>query len=131
MPTDLRNPRHFPPFSACPDENDMDLDYYHSVGGYMYHPTRHWCLLAEITHVVHFLRLRLLVKDHSGGTFPVAFYLEDGTPDLSKYRVGDTVAILYAHQHGFLDMTVGIRQEESSACQVSIKAIESWACAEL
>jgi len=45
--------------------------------------------------------------------------------------VGDTVAILYAHQHGFLDMTVGIRQEESSTCQVSIKAIESWACAEL
>ena len=102
----------------------MDLDYYHSADGYMYHPTRHWCLLAEITDVGFFFRLRLLVRDCSGEQFPIAFHLEDGTPDVHQYRVGHTVAILYAHQHGFLDMTTGIRQEESSTCQVSIKATE-------
>lgn len=91
----------------------------------MYHPTRHWCLLAEITDIENFFRLRLLVKDHRGGAFPITFYLRDGAPDVRQYRVGQTVAILYAHRHGFLDMTIGIRQEESSTCKVSVKAIES------
>ncbi len=120
-PTDLRNTYHFPSFNACPEFEDMDFNYYHTLGGDFYRPNRHWCLLAEITQVENFIRLRLLVKDRGGSTFPIAFYLNGQGPDPSQFKLGHTVAILYAHRHGFLDTTVGIRQEERSTFQVSPK----------
>ena len=118
LPANLRNARHFPTFDACPNEDVLDFDYYRSTGGSMFHPSRHWCLLAEIVEVMYFFRLRLTVKDRSGKTFPVAFYLEDDSTAPIQCRVGDTIAILYANQHGFLDMTVGIRQEEMCTVKV-------------
>jgi hypothetical protein len=38
--------------------------------------------------------------------------------DLNRFQKGRTVAILYAEQHGFLDLTVGIRQESTSTIEV-------------
>ncbi len=93
----------------------MDLDYYTTN----YSPGRHWCLFGEITDVESFLRLRLIVRDRLGKDFVVAFYPDHGEDvDSKRYQKGYTVAILYAHQHGFLDQTMGIRQEDLDTIQV-------------
>ena len=63
--------------------------------------------------------MRLMVRDRRGVAAPVAFYADDrGAEFTHQARSGFTVAILYAHQHGFLDMTVGVRLEENSVCKV-------------
>jgi hypothetical protein len=113
--------RYFPTFDECPDENYPDVDFYSLKYGHLLVPTRHWCLLAEITDVEYFFRLRLWTKDRSGKEFPISFYIEDNDRvlDLDRFQKGRTVAILYAEQHGFLDMTVGIRQESTSTIEVS------------
>ncbi|KAF2137797.1 uncharacterized protein K452DRAFT_98503 [Aplosporella prunicola CBS 121167] len=120
MFADLRNDLFFPDFSSCPDENDISLDFYTSSDGFRWIPKHHWCLLGEIVDVTYFLRLRLLVRDRSGLEVPVAFYPDAQDPllDYGSFRKGHTLAILYAHQHGFLDLSVGIRQETMSAVRV-------------
>jgi hypothetical protein len=112
--------RYFPTFDECPDENYPDIDYYTLKNGYILTPTRHWCLLAEIIEVDYFFRLRLWVKDRSGKEFPLSFHIEDDTRwlDMSRFQKGRTVAIMYAEQHSFLDMTIGIRQETTSTIEV-------------
>lgn len=77
MFADLRDDLLFPDFSNCPHENDIPLDFYTSTDGFMWMPKHHWCILAEITEVFYFLRLRLLVRDRSGSEVPVAFYPKD------------------------------------------------------
>jgi hypothetical protein len=118
---DLRDSRIFPDFKTCPQENEMDLDFYTFQHGYMLVPKRHWCLLAEIVDVGYFIRLRLIVKDKSGHEFPVAFYTDDkmGGFDVALLKKGHTIMILYAHQHYFLDFTIGIRVEEFGSTKVS------------
>jgi hypothetical protein len=63
-----------------------------------YRPRKHWCFLAEIIDVEKFLRLRLIVKDKSGRTVPIAFYTDDRGLELdpSYAQEGFIVAILYA-----------------------------------
>lgn len=115
LTVDLRDQRAFPSFDACPDENDIDLDYYDTDD----RPDRHWCLFGEITAVESFLRLRLIVRDKLGKEFVVAFYPDRGEDvGLEQYQKGHTVAILYPHQHQFLDRTTGIRQENLNTVQV-------------
>lgn len=111
----------FPNFISCPIEDGIDLQYYRTEDGSYFRPSRHWCLFAEIGHVDYFMRLRLRVRDRSGHEFPVAFYpegLEKPTPE--HYKIGHTIAILYPHQHYFLDMTTGIRQEDTQSIQVTL-----------
>jgi hypothetical protein len=112
--------RYFPTFDKCPNENYPDTEFYTLKSGYILVPTRHWCLLAEITDVDCFLRMRLWVKDRSGKEFPISFYIENDERsfDFNRFKKGKTVAILYAEQHGFLDLTVGIRQESTSTIEV-------------
>ena len=118
----LRDERIFPTFTLCPDENDIAFDFYTPIV-HILRPKRHWCLLAEITDVEHFIRMRLVTKDKSGEEFPIAFYLDEGGAglDWTRFQVGRTIAILYPHQHGFLDLTVGIRQEAASCVKVSVQ----------
>ncbi|KAG8528324.1 uncharacterized protein KY384_007242 [Bacidia gigantensis] len=109
----------FPDFQSCPDEYTIDFQHYKTSDGSNFTPSRHWCLLAEIAQVEFFVRLRLTLRDKSGHHFPLAFYGEDTeNVNPADYRVGYTVAILYPQQHGFLDMTVGIRQEYMKSIQV-------------
>ena len=116
----LQDPLAFPGFLSCPAEEDIDLQYYSSGDGYYFKPSRHWCLLAEIVDAVHFLRLRLNVRDRLGHVFPINFHLEGSEePKVEQYITGHTIAILYPHQHGFLDMSTGIRQESMQSIQVS------------
>jgi len=119
----LRDERIFPTFTLCPDENDIAFDFYTPVN-HVLRPNRHWCLLAEITNVEYFIRIRIITRDKSGEEFPIAFYLDDDAElDRSRFQVGRTVAILYPHQHGFLDMTTGIRQEEAGCVKVSVQLL--------
>lgn len=116
---DFRNDRAFPPFWSLPEENSISLDFYTSPDGFNYFPERHWCFLAEVVSVEDFLRLRLIVRDKSGATVPIAFYTDGrGTEFADKVQPGNTVAILYAIQHGFLDFTTGIRLEDCSGIKV-------------
>lgn len=82
---------------------------------------KHWAFLGEITHIEAAWRVRLIVKDKTGLQLPIAFYTETRGREIgaSMLRVGYTVAILYASQHGFLDGTVGIRHEDPGRLQVS------------
>ena len=98
----LPNLMAFPGFSFCPRDDDINLDYYASENGYYFRPSRHWCLLAEVTHKMTLMRLRLQARDRDGREFPVAFHLEDGGQAPSEqFQIGHTIAILYAHKQFF------------------------------
>ncbi|KAL6858133.1 hypothetical protein ACO1O0_005586 [Amphichorda felina] len=101
--------------------NDIDLEYFESADGFTYAPRKHWCFLTEVLNVEYLMRLRLNVKGRDGRETPVFFYTEDrGRSLLDSLHVqeGFTVAILYAEKHGFLDMTAGIRQEDSKSIKI-------------
>jgi hypothetical protein len=109
-----------PALDGLPEENDVSLEFYESADGFSYRPRKHWCFLAEIIDDKKFLRLRLIVKDKSGRTVPITFYTDDRGLELdpSYAQEGFTVAILYAEQHGFLDLSVGIRHEDPTVMKV-------------
>lgn len=110
----------FVTFEELPHENDINLDFYRTSDGWFYSPRRHWCLLAEIVRVDTFLRLRLNVRDRNGAQFQIAIHTEGRGTEYSQHLLipGNTFAILYAHRHAFLDLTMGIRQEEKQTLQV-------------
>lgn len=118
---DLRDQEAFPAFSSLPMEHDIDLKFFVSPDGFSYHPRRHWCLLAEIVEVEHIFRVRLLAKDRAGHVIPIAFYTDGSGREVpsSQLRKGYTVAILYAEQHGFLDLSNGVRHEDAKFLKVS------------
>lgn len=119
---DLRNEAMFPCFTDLPGENDLDLDYLESTDGFMYRPRKHWCFLAEIFDIEDFIRLRLIVKDKTGYKTLVAFHTDGRGNELdpSCVQKGYTVAVLYGEQHGFLDMSVGIRHETPASLRVNL-----------
>ncbi|CAI0646954.1 unnamed protein product [Colletotrichum noveboracense] len=105
----------FPEF----EKPDLDQD----VAGTPFYdePGDRWCLLAEITDVSPMLRVRLVVRDREGESLVIAFYPDnDATEvlDTSKLKVGHTIALLYPHQHYFLDRTQGVRVEDVSTYRV-------------
>jgi hypothetical protein len=112
-----------------PTDSDVDLDlrYYEdpfeACGGVI-NPTKHWCLLVEIVAVVPYLRPMWTVKDKSGHTFPLVFYLDTGKElpkSFSKYaRPGNTISIMYAEQRDFVDGQCGLRVEDPSYVKVSL-----------
>ena len=120
--TSLRGSGTFPTFAELPDENDIDPAFYGTVDGYTYTPRKHWCFLAEIVGVENFIRVKLLVRDRSGSRVPVTFYTDGrGSEFAPQLQQGHTIAIMYALQHGFLDMSVGIRLEECSGVKVGLR----------
>ncbi|KAG1874336.1 hypothetical protein F4604DRAFT_2009686 [Suillus subluteus] len=95
----LRNNVNFPAFSDLPYENGVDPTYY-VQGPYSFSPRQHWCFLGEIV-------------------VTIGLYTDDrGRPLVPQIKEGHTVAVLYGEQHGFLDMTVGIRVEEASIIRI-------------
>jgi len=85
-------------------------------------------VLAEIIDVEKFLRLRL-IKDRSGRTALIASYTEDRGLELDPpyAREGFITAILYAEQHGFLDLSVGIQHKDPTAMKVKSLEPRSFA----
>jgi hypothetical protein len=124
----------FSTFDELPHDDDVDLRFHYSSNEFYYSPRRHWCLLAEILSVETLLRLRLMVRDKNGVQFQIAVHTDDRGSEVSSNLLppGYIVAIMYAHQHRFLDFTEGIRQEEKQTLRVcartvrkSFKAVES------
>jgi hypothetical protein len=119
----LRNDKLFPSFDNCPDENDIDLDYYNQGNDGVFYPSRHWCLVGEITEVSFFIRPRLILKDKAGAEIILSFYLDNEeamTLDHDRLKQGHTVAVMYPQRHCFLDMSVGLRIEVANTVEVSI-----------
>eukprot|EP00397_Hematodinium_sp_SG-2012_P057228 GEMP01071326.1.p1 GENE.GEMP01071326.1~~GEMP01071326.1.p1 ORF type:complete len:251 (+),score=45.52 GEMP01071326.1:83-835(+) len=122
----LRNHAVFPPFSMMSDERDPDFRFFNAsiYKNDVLHlgTTRHWCFLGEITHMLTLGRLRLFTRTKFGEEVGVHFHLDSAQlPWLrclaglmippENISVGNTLAILYAERHQFLDGSVGIRQE--------------------
>ncbi|KAH9169886.1 hypothetical protein EDB89DRAFT_1854028 [Lactarius sanguifluus] len=128
--TNLRDEKAFPSFRECPYEDDIPYAYYREREEGVYAPIRHWCYLGEITESVVFTRLCLTVKDKRGDNVTTSFYLDSHqhrgafttfTPGMSNFppltNKGNTIAILYAQQHGFADGSVGFRIEDADCVQ--------------
>lgn len=94
---DFRDSQWFPLFTELPEDDSIDLNFYDSIDGFTFRPTKHWCFLAEIEDVEQFLRLRLVVRDKSGHTIPLAFHTEERGAEFASttLRPGHTVAVLY------------------------------------
>jgi hypothetical protein len=116
----FRNEESFPTFAGLPGDNDINLAFYNTTDGYHYTPRKHWCFLAEITDIEQFLRVKLTVRDKAGATVPVAFHTDGRGTEFAQLQPRHTIAILYAQQHGFLDLTTGIRQEEYNGIKVGL-----------
>ncbi|KAK3903629.1 hypothetical protein C8A05DRAFT_43156 [Staphylotrichum tortipilum] len=123
---DFRNDAMFPCFDELPGENDLDLDFYESTNGVSYRPSMHWCFIAEIVEIERFMRFRLVVEDKARNQIPVAFYTSHrgGELDPLCLEKGYTVAVLYGEQHGFLDMSVGIRHENPASLKIFRVSLE-------
>jgi len=117
--TNLQDEQAFRSFSECPHFDREDG---------VYGPLRHWCYLGEITERVVFTRLCLTVKDKKGDKVIVSFYLDSDKPGIFNFPVhrnvpepltnrGNTIAILYAQQHNFLDGSIGFRIEDAEKVQ--------------
>jgi len=114
----LRNSVNFPSFSDLPDENDVDFTYY-DEGPRGFEPSQHWCFLGEIVDSYGLGRILLRVKDKDDQVVTIGLYTDDRGHALApQIKQGHTVAVLYGEQHGFLDMSVGIRVEEPSIIKI-------------
>jgi hypothetical protein len=115
----FRNEETFPAFVSLPRDDDMNVTFYSTVDGFNPLPRKHWCFLAEIISIEQLIRVKLIVRDKAGTTVPVDFHTDRGIEfPPTQLQPGYTIAILYAHQHGFLDFTTGIHQEEYCAVKV-------------
>jgi hypothetical protein len=111
-----------PAFQDLPGEHDLDQDYYTSNGS-SYRPAKNWCFLGQITGVDGFLRMRFIVRDNEGLEVPISFHTGDRGFDISPAltKKGNTIAILYAEQHAFMDFSTGVRVESMNHVKVSLR----------
>eukprot|EP00438_Fugacium_kawagutii_P003679 Skav224249 [mRNA] locus=scaffold939:1530408:1551050:- [translate_table: standard] len=103
----LKDRRRFLTFADLPWDSDLEVGNPFSEG------SRHWCLVAEIEDVGFFLRVRLHLRDIDNMQFKLHVHIKDpfSTMKLEDIQKGNTVAVLCAEKHAFMDVTVGIRQE--------------------
>jgi hypothetical protein len=133
--TNLQDELVFPSFRECPYESDTPHAYWRDLGGGVYLPRRHWCYLGEITERIAFIPLCLAVQDRKGDEVLATFYPDSGgmisfpvhpnVPE-SLANKGNTIAILYAEQHNFLefDGSIGFRIEDADQVQVRPTLLE-------
>jgi len=127
----------FPPFNLCPHD---DLFYYRQLGRRsITSPIHHWCFLGEIESISGIGRLCLDVKDKEGTTVRIYFYLDRLSPRVLSVcfepsgitypehanvqpelvKEGNTIAVLYAEQHRWLqEQGTGIRIEDGNFVQI-------------
>ncbi|KAG4252943.1 hypothetical protein FPRO03_08392 [Fusarium proliferatum] len=110
----LQDKNHFPGFEDLAWDNNLDTQYYRQRDNGYWEPCKHWVFIGEIVEVHIDLRVRLTVKDRDGLEIPIAIYTESRGVELgpSNLQVGNTIVILYAVKHLFMDMTIGIRHED-------------------
>lgn len=124
VPNDIQSPSQklFPTFNQLPYDNDYDVNFYKDGRDGVLRPRRHWCFLVEITEYVPWLRPMYYAKDTDGTTVFIAFHTDDRSPGiLQECKVGDTLAIMYANSHAFMDGKVGIRVEADEFVKVRFR----------
>ncbi|KAK0267922.1 hypothetical protein LTR91_019983 [Friedmanniomyces endolithicus] len=110
----------FQPLSTLPEEDDNNMTYYDTRDGSFFTPRRHWCFAGQIIGVERFIRLSLFVRDTNGAELRIAFHTEQRGSEFAQANLkpGNTVLVLYAHAHRFLDFSIGLRQEELETVKV-------------
>ncbi len=108
----------WPSFHELTEEEEPHVHYYTGWEEGVLVPAFHWCYVAEITAPqYHPLRPSPLVKDHTGKEHPIVFYISDDLARSHKpfqeFKVGYTIAILYAKRKQLMDLSEGIRQENT------------------
>ncbi|TDZ35528.1 hypothetical protein C8035_v009170 [Colletotrichum spinosum] len=110
-PANFTDTYYFPPFSQLQSE-------YH-VGQDLYEDGETWCLLAEIDAASTSAGnpFCLVCHDRSGDSFIVGFDLSKGMRfSPAEFRIGYTVAVVYAKRVSFVDGTKGIRVSDMATC---------------
>lgn len=122
---DFSDEKLFPLFGQIPAVNELDPRYWHLNGtSNTITALKFWALLGEIVSVDITDRLKLIVKDKIGTTFPVTFQtpnhgIELGIPSL---RIGNAIAIISAERRMMPGEVVqGIIQRRAAMTKVSLK----------
>lgn len=99
---------------------------------------KNWCFLGEIERISGIGRLCLDVKDREGTAVRIYFYLDRMSAGLIEFvdnpfeitypqhvnvpqqlvKEGNTIAVLYAKQHRWLEGSTGIRIEDGDMVKV-------------
>lgn len=113
-PASLTDTYFFPAFAQLQSE-------YH-LGQPIYEEGETWCLLAEIDAASTSAGnpFCLVCHDRNGDNFIIGFDLSNGlrfTP--SQFKVGYTIAVVYAKRVNFVDGTKGVRVADLKTCHVS------------
>lgn len=115
----LRNHYHFPPFRNLPWLDQMDETYLstnHPSG--LCWPFRHWAFVGEVTRNCSDLRPRYIVRTHYGEDVLVNYYLDSNEVPAFSFddvRLGCTLCIMYAEKKVFLDLSTGIREDDTKS----------------
>ncbi|KAF6835121.1 tannase subunit [Colletotrichum musicola] len=110
-PAEFSDTYYFPPFVQLQSE-------YH-LGQPLYEDGEHWCLLAEIEAASNKAGYPfcLIGRDRTGDNFLIGFDLRAGVRFVpGQFKVGQTIAIVYAKRFNFTDGTKGIRVADLSTC---------------
>ena len=113
----MMNSKEWPSFYQLTEYESPHVHYFNGWDSDCLTPAFHWCYLAEITEPrYHPFRTSVIVKDNVGTEHPIIFYYYDEIPGFRnpfapKFKVGHTIAILYAERKTFMDLSEGIRQE--------------------
>ncbi|KAF7295807.1 MYND-type domain-containing protein [Mycena chlorophos] len=109
---------HFPSFPELPTEYYNVSSHFDWQTG---RPRVHWCLLAEIKALIPWpMRPMYHVVDRDGnGPYLISFHLtEEAMLRFAGLKAGDTLCIMYAIQHRFMDGQIGVRVEEARSVKV-------------
>ena len=120
----LQNKFHFPSFVELPHENDIQEGYWKCDHNRVYVPACTWFFMAEITNdevsQIPFLRNRVAVRDRDGQEeIPIYFYPEEGAFDFKLLKTGNTILVVNAQKHDFLDLSIGLRIEALDSVSVA------------
>jgi hypothetical protein len=99
---------------------------------YYYSPHCTWCFVGEIIDDTlandSFCRHRVLVKDkYNVQNLTIFFYPESGTFDYNTLKLGHTIAVMFAEQYCFRDMSIGLRIEHLNFIKVIPCNLEAMA----
>ena len=121
----LQNTHHFPSFEQLPREGELVKTYWkQSKKRKAPKPACTWFFMGEITNdefsQISFLHNRVLVCDREGqDNIPIAFYPETGFIDLKMLKNCNTIFVVSAQKHNFLDSAVGLRVEDLNAVSIA------------
>lgn len=112
----LQNTTTFPSYTEL-KEGLSQFSFYEPTEEDLHPTEKHWCFPGQITQNVSLGRPVFEVKDRDGQKIMLAFYLDNEDYgklkfDARRLSVGQTIVVLYAEKHMFMDGSIGIRVED-------------------